>query len=331
MLLIGRRHESQLKSYAFWNNKGGTGKTSLLQSVTFYAHRASRRADLAIDVCPQANLSELFGGLTNDGSGVLLARQGELPRRTIGGYFEALPSPYSVPAFDAQDYICRPADYNGQIPGNIDLVAGDPLLELQSDAMSTLANTQIPGTNAWLAVLDWLRDFLDDVKDDYDTVFIDANPSFSIYTQIALSCASGWCSPCMADDSSRRAIQNAFYVYRSSSIRDLRPRLRSPLGSVKVVASASRRSHDRQDRLTQYMGPASAYAAVLRSIDTDIAKLKANEEMFTFSDVEADVDRASGLPDGWCRGLREGLSAVCAAPRTVWTSTGSASASTPST
>ena len=54
-----------------------------------------RRQLLVIDMCPQANLSELLlGGLTNHGSGNLLARQGELPRATIGGYFqERLPSP----------------------------------------------------------------------------------------------------------------------------------------------------------------------------------------------------------------------------------------------
>ena len=47
----------------------------------------------------QANLSELFlGGLAHQGSAKLLARQGMIPRATIGGYFERrLPSPYSIP------------------------------------------------------------------------------------------------------------------------------------------------------------------------------------------------------------------------------------------
>ncbi|HEX4703911.1 MAG TPA: ParA family protein, partial [Pseudonocardiaceae bacterium] len=77
-------------TYAYWNNKGGTGKTSLaFQSLTFFAHQHPDKRILAIDMCPQANLSELlFGGLTNNGSDTLLMRQGEIPRRTIGGYFE---------------------------------------------------------------------------------------------------------------------------------------------------------------------------------------------------------------------------------------------------
>ena len=96
---------------------------------------------LALDVCPQANLSELLlGGLTNGGSDNLLDRQREMIRATIGGYFQLrLPSPYSVPAFDPSDFVTKPSSYNKEIPTNVDLVCGDPLLELQSNAISTLA------------------------------------------------------------------------------------------------------------------------------------------------------------------------------------------------
>lgn len=274
--------------YAFWNNKGGTGKTSLIfQGLTFYAHQHPNERILAIDVCPQANLSELlFGGLTNNGSGTLLMRQGEIPRRTIGGYFEKrLPSPFTVPAFDAHDYITHPADYNPSIPDNVDLIAGDPLLELQSNAISTLSSTQLPGTNAWLAVIDWLRDLIATLGTEYDTIFIDSNPSFSIYTQIALASADRLVLPVMADDSSRRAIQNAFSLIYGLKLPSeiysryaFATRLREAgreLPKVHLIA---------KNRLTQYMGAASAYAAVLRSIDNDITQLiKNNPEMFTFT------------------------------------------------
>ncbi len=56
--------------YAFWNNKGGTGKTSLaFQAICMYALEHPAERILAIDLCPQANLSELFlGGLLGNGS-----------------------------------------------------------------------------------------------------------------------------------------------------------------------------------------------------------------------------------------------------------------------
>lgn len=282
-------------TYAFWNNKGGTGKTSLcFQSLTFYAHQHPDERILVVDVCPQANLSELlFGGLTNKGSEVLLARQGEPTRRTIGGYFETrLPFPFTPPTISADRYVSHPHEYNSSVPKNIDLIAGDPLLELQSNAMSTLASTILPGTNSWLAIIDWLRDLLETVHDDYDMAFIDANPSFSIYTQIALACADRLVLPVMADDSSRRAIQNAFSLIYG---------LKLPSEIYSTYAFATRlRSAGRdlpkvhriaKNRLTQYMGPASAYSAVLRSIDGDVkALLKTNPDMFTGTDVDEIVE-----------------------------------------
>ena len=277
--------------YGFWNNKGGTGKTSLcFQSICFYAEANPQKRILAVDVCPQANLSELLlGGLTNDGSLNLLARQGELPRATIGGYFQLrLPSPYSVPTFAPSDFITQPSAYNDAVPKNVDLVCGDPLLELQSNAISTLANTIIPGTNAWLAVIDWVKDFLDQVKDDYDVVFIDANPSFSMYTQIALSSVDRLVLPVMADDSSRRAIQNAFSliygfklpseIYSTYAFATRLQEAGRKLPQVHLIA---------KNRLTQYMGPASAYAAVLRSIKQDVASLlKSHPHVFTFKEAD---------------------------------------------
>lgn len=54
--------------YGYWNNKGGTGKTSLcFQSICFYAEQNPDKQILVVDVCPQANLSELLlGGLDFD-------------------------------------------------------------------------------------------------------------------------------------------------------------------------------------------------------------------------------------------------------------------------
>ncbi len=281
-------------TYGFWNNKGGTGKTSLcFQSVCFYAQANPSARVLAVDVCPQANLSELFlGGLANRGSDRLLARQGATPRATIGGYFQhRLPSPYSPPNIDPLDYITTPSELNSAVPENIDLICGDPLLELQSNAISTLANNNIPGTNVWVAVVDWINDLLRPLADKYDVVFIDCNPSFSIYTQIALSTVDRLVLPVMADDSSRRAIQNAFSLVYG---------LKLPSEIYATYAFATRlREAGRElprvhmivkNRLTQYMGPASAYSAVLRSINHDVEKLlESNPEIFTFTDIQDGV------------------------------------------
>lgn len=240
-----------------------------------------------IDACPQANLSELLlGGLTGQG-GVKLVKLHSLPvRKSIGGYFQArLPSPYTMPVVNPDDYLSSPAGVNAQIPANIDLLAGDPLVELQANAMATLANTQIPGTDTWLAVIDWLKDFISLLGQRYQVIFIDNNPSFSIYTQIALATAQMLVLPVMADDSSRRAIQNVF-----SLVHGLH--LPSPIyGQYSFTTKLQTAGRDLpqvhlvvKNRLTQYMGPASAYASVLSSID-DLVRglLVASPAVFTFN------------------------------------------------
>lgn len=277
--------------YAFWNNKGGTGKTSLaFQAITRYAESHEDERILVIDMCPQANMSELLlGGMVGGGGHMLLAQQGMIPRCSVGGYFQIrLPSPYTPPPFNPHDYIMVPSSANSAIPANISLVCGDPLLELQSNAINTLSNAQIPGTDTWIAVADWINDFLDRLQNDFDVVFFDCNPSFSLYTQIALASVDRIVLPVMADDSSRRAVQNAL-----SLVYGLR--LPSPIYATYAFSSklqAAGRTLPRvhliaKNRITQYMGSASAYAAVLHAIETDVASMQAaNPDYFTFDDVE---------------------------------------------
>lgn len=274
--------------YAFWNNKGGTGKTSLaFQAVTRYAEVNPAERILVIDMCPQANMSELLlGGMTNGGGAELLKQQGKIPRCSIGGYFQIrLPSPYTAPSFSPYNYIMTPQTVNPSIPSNVSLVCGDPLLELQSNAINTLSNAQIPGTDTWIAVADWMRDFLQPIENDFDIVFIDCNPSFSLYTQIALATVDRLVLPVMADDSSRRAVQNAlslvyglslpspiYAAYAFSSKLHLAGRT---LPQVHLIA---------KNRITQYMGPASAYGAVLHAIEVEVMQLQhANPALFTFT------------------------------------------------
>lgn len=88
--------------------------------------------------------------------------------------------------------------------------------------------------------------------------------------------------PVMADDSSRRVIQNAFsLIYGSKLPSDIyasyafATRLKNagrPLPQVHAIA---------KNRHSQYMGPSSAYAAALQSIYDDVSKLlMSNSEIF---------------------------------------------------
>lgn len=280
-----------MKKYAFWNNKGGTGKTSLaFQSIAMYAEKNPGENILVLDLCPQSNLSELLlGGLLGGGGDKLGILQSGCPRKTVGGYFEArLPSPYTVPSFNPHDFLCQPNHYNTAIASNVFLLAGDPLLELQSNAIATLANAQIPGQNPWLAVVDWLGDFISKVEEEFDVLFIDTNPSFSMYTQIAIAACSMLVLPIMADDSSRRAIQNAFALIHGVSLPSS---IYDDYSFAKKITDAGRSLPKvhllPRNRLTQYMGPASAYSSVMKSIERLVSDvMKKNPGIFTFKKLE---------------------------------------------
>lgn len=284
-----------MEKYIFWNNKGGTGKTSLcFQSIVSYAESHSDKHILAVDLCPQANLSELMlGGLIGQGSKNLSALHNNTPRKSIGGYFDKrILSPYSLPAsLNPLDFIVTSANFNTNMPGNVDLIAGDSIVELQATYMSAIANGSLPnGQSPYAFVLCWLKDLLQLVNDDYDLVFIDSNPSFSLYTQVAIAASDKMVVPVMADDSSRRALLNLLALiygynipaaYAANNFYAVMKQASLPLPKIHLIV---------KNRITQYMGPASGYRAVLQSIDRILTQVQAaNPGYFTSANVIEEV------------------------------------------
>lgn len=282
-----------MKTYTFWNNKGGTGKTSLcFQTSVQYAIDHPNERILLIDLCPQANLSEyLLGGMLGNGAQNLESLWiNPNGRCSIAGYFyDHIPSAHTMFAgFNPQNYICIPNQYNMNIPANISLVAGDSYVEQLSNSISALSSMIIPNGNAYICIISWVKDFLGILAttNEYDIVFIDTNPSFSIYTQMAIAAADELIIPVTADSSSVRAlnnvlalvyginpnannIQNTFYAQITS--------VHMPLPIINAVI---------RNRLTQYMGPASAYSAVLASINTLTQNLKAQYPQYFSSNFQ---------------------------------------------
>ena len=197
-----------MTAYAFWNNKGRVGKSFLsFVAATEYARAYSDTDVYVIDLCPQANVSEM---LLVDPD-VIHKLIGQTPRATVAGYLEArLNSPFR-PLKDGVPYVCRPRDFNMKLPVNLLLVCGDNLLEILSGAIRQTAEFDLP-EDAWKQVLSWIKDLTAALRQrsgNRDTLFIlDCNPSFTIYTQLALAAAENLVVPFTPDDSSRRAVEN---------------------------------------------------------------------------------------------------------------------------
>lgn len=196
--------------YALWNNKGGVGKSYLtFQIACEYARTHPDQRILVIDFCPQANASSMLLGGIIKGEERLDDITGSNPKRTIAGYIaERIVSPYVSPKVGAR-FVMRPHDLNDQVPSNLYLVVGDETLEIQT---SRVANATNPGPpDAWRLVHGWISDLIADIRQGWNvtdsTVFIDCNPSFSIYTEMAMSASDRLIIPFSADGSSKRAVR----------------------------------------------------------------------------------------------------------------------------
>ncbi|MHB9797327.1 ParA family protein [Pseudomonas sp. MT3] len=203
-----------MTAYAFWNNKGGVGKTYLsFIAASEYAHQNPESDVYVIDLCPQANVSETLLGGHEESAKAVKSLISSTPRRTIAGYLEArLNSPFT-PVKNVEDFLTRPSDHNKKIPDNLYLVCGDYFVEILSEAIRQTSSLPIP-FDAWKKVMEWVKDLVGALKlrnPSRNSIFIiDCNPSFSIYTQLALVAAEKLIIPYTADDSSRRAIENIF-------------------------------------------------------------------------------------------------------------------------
>ena len=210
-----------MTAYAFWNNKGGVGKSFLsFVAATEYARTYPDTDVYVIDLCPQANVSEilLLNSDISINSDEELFDEEELfdydvihsnydvvhkliekkPRCTIAGYLEArLNSPFQS-IKDVSPYVCRPQEFNAKLPENLLLVCGDYLLEILSEAIRQTSQLAIP-LDAWKQVLNWVKDLTIALRQRSgyrDTLFIlDCNPSFAIYTQLALAAAENLVVP----------------------------------------------------------------------------------------------------------------------------------------
>lgn len=207
-------------NYGIWNNKGGVGKSFLSFTLALeHAHNHPDKKIILADMCPQANLSEIVLGGNGKGNAnlekVLLT---ERDRKTIGGYFdERIASPHKATGNETS-YLTSAHDYNEELPSNVYLLCGDPSLELQAQVINQIGSQTLPN-EAWKNVHLWLRDLINAcVRKLGDaegiTTFIDCNPSFSAYTELALVASDNLILPCSCDGSSARAINNvASLVY----------------------------------------------------------------------------------------------------------------------
>ena len=316
-----------MTAYAFWNNKGGVGKSFLsFVAATEYARTYLDTDVYVIDLCPQANVSEMLllnsDILTNSDddhemSGnenydvisknydVINKLIGQTPRATVAGYLEArLNSPFEQ-IKDVSPYVCRPRDFNPKLPTNLLLVCGDYLLEILSEAVRQTSQLAIPVT-AWKQVLSWIKDLTAALRKrsgNRDALFIiDCNPSFAIYTQLALAAAENLVVPFTPDDSSRRAVENVVALLYGYGMSD--PKIET-YARINFANRAKEEGLDIpklhtfvSNRVTLYRGKASrAFEAVSESIKGTLDTLHEKHRQIYANPKESPSERFIEISD----------------------------------
>ena len=230
---------------------------------------------------------------------------GQTPRATVAGYLEArLNSPFEQ-INDVSPYVCRPRDFNPQLPTNLLLVCGDYLLEILSEAIRQTSQLAIPVT-AWKQVLSWIKDLTSALRKrsgNRDVLFIlDCNPSFAIYTQLALAAAENLVVPFTPDDSSRRAVENVVALLYGYNMDD--PKIEM-YARINFAKRASEEGLDIpklhtfvSNRVTLYRGKASrVFEAVSASIKTTLEALHKKHRQIYANPRELPSEKFIEIPD----------------------------------
>jgi cellulose biosynthesis protein BcsQ len=200
------------KSYVIWNNKGGVGKSTITFHIASkYAEKNQDRNVVVIDMCPQANSSMMLMGGGTDAESRLQELIIRSTPKTVVGYLTD--SVLKNDTNDLNKYLLHLKESNKELPSNLFLMSGDGNLELIAPLLAERADaTPLSSTDSpWVEIHSIMKKLTErTIFEKPTTFFIDTNPSFSIYTQIAILSGQKLLVPINADDSSIYAISGLF-------------------------------------------------------------------------------------------------------------------------
>jgi cellulose biosynthesis protein BcsQ len=181
-----------MKSIAFFNNKGGVGKTTLLCNLAGYLALECGKRVLVIDADPQCNATQsLFQDETLD---AIYTKKSF----TI----DSIVRPLSVGKGFSSQFEPRASKAFG-----VDVVPGEPRLALTEDMLATDWGQATSGSVRGLRTTLLFRHLLGFAQ-EYDFVFIDVGPSLGAINRSVLLAADLFLTPMATDIFSLKALEN---------------------------------------------------------------------------------------------------------------------------
>ena len=184
-----------MKSIAFFNNKGGVGKTTLLCNLAGHFGLKLKKRILIIDADPQSNATAYL--LSGD---------------ALQNLYE---SADAVNLYEYYDPIAAGRGYSTQYPTivssqrfGVDLLPGHPRFALREDLLAKDWGDTLTGNERGLQTTFAFRHLLREFTEKYDFVFIDMGPSLGAINRSILLAADYFLTPMSADLFSLMAIEN---------------------------------------------------------------------------------------------------------------------------
>ena len=196
-----------MKSIAFFNNKGGVGKTTLLCNVAASLALKSKKKVLVLDADPQCNASayllpdKMLESILMDGTHQSIDAFFE-PVRRGHGYSTSIPTIVKSERF------------------GVDVIVGDPKLSIREDLLATDWAATRNGDPRGFQTTFALRELVDRLE-DYDYVLVDMGPSLGALNRSVVLAVDYFLMPLSVDIFSLMAVSNilkSFANWRGSLI-----------------------------------------------------------------------------------------------------------------
>ncbi len=278
---------SLINSYALWNNKGGVGKSTITFHLSMrYAETHPNEKILVIDLCPQSNSSMmLLGGGTVGDDRVIKLCSKAVPKSVVGYVSTVITNGRGAKLPDPNDFLIHVNDYNKGVPNNLYLLCGDGNMEPMAPAINEAASAKAltPSAQPWKWIIEIFKNFIQNIAEGEDdwVVFVDTNPSFSIYTQMAVAAVERLLTPINADDSSKTAASAMVAllhgtnpphpIYGSWTFAEVAKQQGVNVPKIHLLIG---------NRLTQFEGPATAFAALSDATATALYDIYKNNPSY---------------------------------------------------
>jgi cellulose biosynthesis protein BcsQ len=289
-----------MKTVAFFNNKGGVGKTTLTCNIA--AHFATRfhKRVLLIDCDPQCNSTQLLLGST------------EIERL----YSEDAPTNSTVL------HIVKPietgdAGVNTEVTPflgsknrfNVDLIAGHPRMSIVEDRLSAAWQESISGEIGGLRKTNWCALLCDAIGDRYDVCFLDLGPSLGSLNRSVLLGSDFFVTPMGGDIFSIVAVRNITFwlndwieTYRNSVEHSERRRFPGMVAQYRLRAEVRIRSGFVGYTVQQYITkskkgvrrPTVAFERILKDVPSEITTHLGS---FSKQGLNADAVKLGDVPN----------------------------------